>query len=537
MKGFRALFLTALCGALLGCSKRPPAEVAPPTAVGARTQGVDARDSGDTAPPPRVLDERQRFHALSRLTFGPTVASMRHLEQLGLEAWLDEQLAPAKPPSAELKEALGPYKKALGTPGELVRTYQYDAAARLRRGMQEPPSGLPEFERLVLNGDQIAMLRDLQMAEMTRHLLNEQQLREVVVDFWTNHFNIYTRKDRVAFAAADYLETAIRPHALNSFAELLAATARHPAMLQYLDNGRNRTPSRQGSGGVNENYARELLELHTVGVQAGYTQKDVAAAAHILTGWSVQNTTEGEFGFVFRSDWHTPGPQVVWGKTLDADGMQQGHDLLRWLGTHPATARHVGAKLCTRFVADVPPASCISAATEAFMSTGGAITEVLRAIVNDESFWSTEHNGQMVKTPLEFLMSAVRAVEASLDGSHGLVDQINALRQPPLFYRVPTGYSTLAEAWASTDGMMQRFLCATRLASGRGGVILPDTAFAAANTPEALQQTFAQQFPLVSLRPQMLEAFMEPLLAVERPQRRPMLAISMFLSSAEFQQK
>src|SRR6266446_1190601 len=289
-----------------------------------------------------------------------------------------------------------------------------------------PPGAGPMREFRELGGE-------LQQLAIVRAAVSERQLREVMVDFWTNHFNVFVGKGADRFLLPSYIEETIRPRALGNFADLLIATAESPAMLFYLDNaqsvapgsapppprrssfarrrfGMNEMPQerRQRPTGINENYARELLELHTLGVDGGYTQQDIIEVARIFTGWSIEPPERGA-GFVFR-DWaHDRGTKHVFGLTFPDDGKDEGIRLLKFLAEQHATMHHVSAKLCARIVADEPPDGCIDAAVAAWQKTHGDIRAVVRAIVTSPDFWSAQAIGTKVKTPFEFVVSAVRA--------------------------------------------------------------------------------------------------------------------------------
>jgi uncharacterized protein (DUF1800 family) len=282
-----------------------------------------------------------------------------------------------------------------------------------------------------------------------------------MTDFWANHFNVFAAKGVVRVFAGDYLERALRPHALGRFSELLLATARHPAMLIYLDNAGSRRE------GLNENYARELLELHTLGVDGGYTQDDVREVARILTGWSVERVKVGSFSFAFRAKAHDRRAKTVLGEAFPKGGKEQeGVRLLEMLARHPSTARHLARQHCARFVADEPPESCVAAASRAFTASDGDIKVVLRAIASDASFWSQQARGGKLKKPLELVASAARAVGARPDGSLELASTLEELGEPLLEERVPTGYPDSAPEWASAGGMLARMAFAGRLAAG-----------------------------------------------------------------------
>jgi uncharacterized protein (DUF1800 family) len=324
---------------------------------------------------------------------------------------------------------------------------------------------------------------ELQQAAVARAILSERQLYEVLVDFWVNHFNVFMAKGNDLGLMPGYVEETIRPRALGKFEDLLVATARSPAMLMYLDNAqsvaegavpptlaRRRGEARQRllermPTGINENYARELLELHTLGVDGGYAQADVEGVARILTGWSVR--VRGTPAFVFNAWAHTPGSKTALGRTFSEDGEREGRLLLALLARHPSTMRHVSAKLCMRFVSDVPPEGCIDRGVHAWEAGDGDIREVVRAILQSQEFWAPEARAAKLKTPLEFVASAVRAVGARPDSGTALAALVGRLGQPLYLQAAPTGYAEREESWVNTGALLERFNVAMGLAAGR----------------------------------------------------------------------
>jgi uncharacterized protein (DUF1800 family) len=401
-------------------------------------------------------------HLLNRFAFGPRPGEVERVARLGAERWLAEQLAgPEESPL--LEAALVPHRSAFVGPAQLIDGWLgegWETETRSLRDLRQEAG--PHFKEHV---------RRLATAELTRDILTSRQLEAVMTDFWANHFNVYAGKGMVRVFEGDYLERALRPHALGKFSELLVATARHPAMLLYLDNAESRRET-GGTGrrrrGLNENYARELLELHTLGVDGGYSQQDVQGVARILTGWGVVRITEGRFDFVYRPKWHDARVKTVLGQVFPKGGQEEeGVRLLELLAKHPATAKHLSRRLCARFVADDPPESCVTSAEQAFLRSDGDLKEVVRAIAADSSFWSVATRGSKLKTPLEFVASAARAFEACPDGSLELSSSLEVMGAPLLQERVPTGYPDSAPEWASAGGMMARMTFASQLGAGK----------------------------------------------------------------------
>jgi uncharacterized protein (DUF1800 family) len=324
----------------------------------------------------------------------------------------------------------------------------------------------------------------------------EFQLQEVLSDFWINHFNIFLGKNAERYLLPSFVEETIRPRVLGRFEDLLIATAESPAMMVYLDNtlsvapgseppqlarARARAQRRRSARGdsmlariesrlpvgINENYARELLELHTLGDDGGYTQKDVQEAARVLTGWGVEPAARGG-GFLFR-DWaHDRGEKTVLGTRFRAGGgREEGVEMLRMLARHPSTMVNVTTRLCQRLVSDDPPAGAIEAGVQAWRRSDGSIREVVRAIILSPEFWAEAGARSKFKTPLEFVVSSVRAVGGSVGVEPGLARGLARLGQPLYLQPVPTGYEETEAAWANSAALFERMNLAVALAAGR----------------------------------------------------------------------
>jgi Protein of unknown function (DUF1800) len=489
--------------------------------------------AADGAEPPgrgRSFAVRDARHVLDRFGFGPRPGEPEALAQSGLEGWWSEQLAASARPDPALESALEPHRQGMLPAAELVQRWLgADALARPFEGRELQQAIQPHFRE---------HLAHLAAAELARHILSRQQLREVMVDFWTNHFNVFAPKGLVRVFVGDYVERVVRPHALGRFEELLIATARHPAMLIYLDNA-----SSSSKVGVNENYARELLELHTLGVAGGYTEADVANVARVLTGWSVSRPGQKlkgaaqPFEFVFRAGRHDRQTKQVLGLTFPAGGGEaEGLRLLRFLAAQPATARHLARKLCARFVADSAPESCTRSAERAYLAANGSLPAVLSAILHEPSFWSEGVRARKLKTPLEFVVSALRAVDAQPDETPRLAKALRRLGEPLFEESVPTGYPESEVAWANSGGFMNRMNFATALASGRlegVRVDLPHTL--PVDGAEALLTLGNRTFLSNAASEQTLAAIAAGLRKQPRPDRRRTLTAALFLGSPEFQ--
>jgi uncharacterized protein (DUF1800 family) len=381
---------------------------------------------------------------------------------------------------------------------------------------------------------------------VVRAALSERQLAEVMADFWANHFNVYFAKSFDRFLLPDYIEHTIRPHALGRFADLLSATAQSPAMLVYLDNWQSvaagSQPRRARAGrpqGINENYARELLELHTLGTDGGYTQQDVINVARIFTGWSIKRPQQGG-GFQFYSRAHDRGEKVVMGVTYPAGrGMDEGVRLLAWLADNPVTARHLSRQLCGRFVSDQPPDGCLDDAVAAWQRTHGDIREVLRAIFHGPDFWAPENVGAKVKSPLEFVVSAVRAVGADPDTAPRLSQVVARLGQPLYLHVAPDGYPETQEDWVNSGALLNRMNAGVALAAGTlpGAIVNLDLAVPATSDREQLIAAVDEQILGGAMTENTKRVIRQPLQDLDDPIKARALAVGLALGGPEFQRQ
>jgi uncharacterized protein (DUF1800 family) len=448
-------------------------------------------------------------HALNRLTYGPRPGDLEAVRALGLSKWIDRQLRPER----IADPGIAPKLAALETNGlstaELIKGYELPREARkeaqrLKAEMEsasdeERRRSRREFVRKYapeMAGEPRLVLEELQQAKLLRALYSERQLDEVLVDFWMNHFNVYAQKGPVCFLLPEYEREVIRPRVFGRFEDLLLATAESPAMLFYLDNWLSADPSAkpQGAGrgrglgrrhsrgeempggrpggqrpkrGLNENYAREIMELHTLGVDGGYTQKDVTEVARCFTGWTIRGMRDGDPEFAFDARVHDKGEKVVLGQVIKAGGREEGRKVIHLLATHPATARFVSTKLARKLVADEPPASLVDKAAETFRRTEGDLRAVVALILQSPEFLAPATRAAKVKTPLEFVASAVRASGAAVESTADLARRIGAMGMPLYLQQPPTGYKDTAEAWVSTSGLLARLNFALDLAAGR----------------------------------------------------------------------
>jgi uncharacterized protein (DUF1800 family) len=356
---------------------------------------------------------------------------------------------------------------------------------------------------------------ELQQAKVLRAVLSERQLQEVMTDFWYNHFNVDIRKEAAQWYTPTYERDAIRAHALGKFRDLLLATAQHPAMLFYLDNWSSIGPDSVVAGrpnqkkqqrGLNENYGREVMELHTVGVNGGYSQADVTNLAKILTGWTIDQPQQGG-GFVFDLRKHEPGTKQWFGQKVSENGYVEGQRALEWLASQPQTAHFISYKLAQRFVADDPPEALVDRMTKTYMATDGDIKEILRTMVRSPEFNSQKYYRVKVKTPLEFVASVFRATDTNPSNPGALVGVVARMGEPLYQMQPPTGYSTTADHWMNSAALVDRLNFSMQFANSKiGGIrfdaprLLAEGLLARTATPSASLHggTRAQSIALTS---------------------------------------
>jgi uncharacterized protein (DUF1800 family) len=357
---------------------------------------------------------------------------------------------------------------------------------------------------LLVNNPQAVVFYDLAEAKLYRAISSPRQLEEELDDFWFNHFNVYFDKGADRFLIPTYEREAIRPHLLGHFRELLEATATSPAMLFYLDNWesvapdmvRRRVATNRPQRGLNENYARELMELHTLGVDGGYTQKDVTEVARCFTGWTIRNPQQGG-GFYYNDRVHDKGEKMVLGVKIPAGGgKDDGEKVLDILANHPSTARFISRELAARFVADDPPPQLIDRMAKTFHDTHGDIREVMRTMLTSKEFFSAGAYHAKVKTPLEMIASAVRATGAEVDYAFPLAQRIGQLGEPLYRKDQPTGYSSANSEWMNSASLLGRMNFAIALAQNKvTGVKLDQTRFADDPGTTARQVLFTDPTP------------------------------------------
>ncbi len=407
------------------------------------------------------------------------------------------------------------YKKILS----MSPVEQLSFADSLKGGKgQEFLEGLEPKQREVLqamNNPQAVVVGELSQAKLLRAIYSERQLEEVMTDFWFNHFNVFVGKGPERLLLTPYEHDAIRPHALGKFEDLLVATAKSPAMLYYLDNwlsvgsnslqadgvparpmmrrgrygprrfpGQNPNAKRKKSSGLNENYGRELLELHTLSVNGGYSQRDVTEVAKVFTGWTIDKPEQG-MNFRYDPRMHESGPKFVLGHRIKPAGEDEGREVLHMLATSPQTAHFISLKLAQRFVSDDPPAELVDRMAKTFQKKKGDIREVLSTLFRSPEFWADGTYRAKMKTPLEFVASAIRATGASVDDALPLARQLSDMGMPLYGAQPPTGYSMKAETWVSSSALLNRMNFALALTGGKVRGVKVDTDRLVGDNPRA----------------------------------------------------
>jgi uncharacterized protein (DUF1800 family) len=407
-------------------------------------------------------------------------------------------------------------------------------------------------------GNVVAM--DLTEGKLLRAIYSTHQLQELLVDFWFNHFNVFINKAADRFTVPTYEREAIRPHVFGKFYDLLLETAKSPAMLVYLDNwesvGANSeeanrprpfAPKKQAKRGLNENYGRELMELHTLGVDGGYTQQDVINVARCFTGWTVAGPRKGGV-FEYNDKMHDKGEKVVLGHVIPAGGgMNDGLKVLDILAHHPSTAHFLSLQLCKRFVADDPPPSLVNRMAAAFLASDGDLRELTRVMITSPEFWSQGAYRAKVKTPFEMVVSAVRATNADVTSTFLLAQELNKLGEP-LYRKIePTGYSNVNAEWVSSAGLLDRMNFALALAHNRVPGVKVDIAqwqTVAERDPMELARQILEQNPSEQTKTAIEKALNDPDLqkqlaqnAKAGPPQTPSLVAGLVIGSPEFQRR
>lgn len=439
------------------------------------------------------------------LQANPVAVSQRQIDRREARGLVDELSLEA--PDARMQRILS---LPVAEQRDLTQGVPYEKRQALLAGL----SPTQRETVLALNNPTAVINTEVQSSKLLRAVYSDRQLEEVLTDFWFNHFNVYIGKGADRYLITAYERDVIRPHVLGKFKDLLIATAKSPAIMFYLDNWQSEGPDsdaardisphgsnagmngRQGRypasrnprpqqspqttqnnqqkrrNGLNENYARELMELHTLGVNGGYTQQDVTQVARVFTGWTIDEPREGG-DFVYKPRLHEPGEKVVLGHKIKDKGENEGIRVLQILAHHPSTARFISTELAQRFVSDNPPKSLIDAMSKTFLKSDGDIRAVLETMFHSQEFWAPETYRARVKTPFEFVVSSLRATNAEISDPQSLLATLNKMGMPLYGMQPPTGYSTNADVWVNSAALLDRMNFGLALATNR----LPGTSF------------------------------------------------------------
>ncbi len=476
-------------------------------------------------------DRQAAARLLDRFTFGAKPGQIDEVLKMGIDQWMEQQLEGTLP-DADLTQRLSNYQ-TLGLDNEkIVNTYM-NAGQVIRfaakRGLIDRDTAKGDNKKEYQENVRSLMLKEgfKPIVQLQSELINQKiiraaysnnQLHELLTDFWFNHFNVSITKQQCQQYILTYERDAIRPNVTGNFETMLEATAKHPAMLEYLDNANsvsnnNNVANKRGNAfvdrqmkqkanemmatnpegaeilnktiqakkvqGLNENYAREIMELHTMGVDAGYTQADVTSVARALTGWSVRPLIKDAPGrnlldragkdnlekrgfvmegdFLFRADKHDDSAKMIFGKNFPENGgYKEGREVIHLLATSPATAQFICKKLATRFVSDTPSVALVNHMATTFQKTNGNIKMVLIAMVNDASFWNQKLAREKIKSPFELVISTVRATNADVQQPFQLYNWCNRMGQKIYFYQAPTGFPDRAAYWINTGALLNR---------------------------------------------------------------------------------
>ncbi|MBI3925613.1 MAG: DUF1800 domain-containing protein [Armatimonadetes bacterium] len=486
------------------------------------------------------LDEREAAaHLLGRFTYGPRPGEVERVAEMGLERWLDTQLS-GRLPDPRVQELLGAMPALALSNDQILKTYPRPGevlrmaveAGIVERGEVKENR---ELRRKVLDyarSKGYRPMRELLGAllgqKLVRAVHSENQLQEVLTDFWYNHFYVSLADNQCRPFVLPYERDAIRPNALGGFRALLGATAKHRAMLLYLDNALSSADERaqtlgdrrareaiqrRKQPGINENYARELLELHTLGVDGGYTQQDVVEVARAFTGWTVvperaafrrrlaqaENRGMGvirQADFLFLPFIHDAGSKRILGAEFPAGGgMEEGERVLDMLSRHPSTARRIAYKFAVRFHSDQPPESLVKRLADTFTRSRGDTREMVRALARSPEFWSPQARAAKIKSPLELTASAVRVLDGDIRPTRELYDWLSKMGQPLYAYQAPTGFPDRADAWINSGTLLNRMNFALSLAAGQvdGIRVHPERLKTSGNpSPQVLLREYAR---------------------------------------------
>ncbi|WP_211452690.1 DUF1800 domain-containing protein [Collimonas antrihumi] len=447
--------------------------------------------NAQSAQPP-LNDSEKALHVLNRLAYGPRPGDVDAVRRIGIKRYIEQQLNPdSVPMPADLTDKLSALSTYQLTPPQLYQQYGPPSFP--------PNTATPEEKNMARQRANKEITPQVHFARLWQATESPRQLQEVMTEFWFNHFNVFEGKEWVRYWDGEYEKDVLRPNALGNFRQLLGAVAHHPAMLYYLDNwlssGVN-TPEAKGRfKGLNENYGRELLELHTMGVDSGYTQADVISLARILTGWTIdeKGMKDGHPGFVFNPRRHDFGDKVFLGQTIKGSGYQEGEQALDILARHPATAHFVAAKLVRYFVSDQPEPVLTEKLARRFLSSNGDIKAVLHTLFDSPEFWARSNYQTQFKTPYQYVVSSLRATATPVLNVKPIDGVLNQLGQPLYGWLTPEGYKFSEEAWLNPDALLRRINFVNSLSNGKSPIARGEMPAPAGTMPNAVGPADPQQ--------------------------------------------
>ncbi|MDG2303829.1 MAG: DUF1800 domain-containing protein [Candidatus Binatia bacterium] len=463
-----------------------------------------------------TAEDARVLHLLNRAAFGPSTELIEEVHRIGRGAWVGQQLLPSGISDPDLDAKLSIYPALPMTNSELLANYP-------NQNGNDEPMGIGPPGRVPV---------EVASANLTRAVHGKAQLQEVMTDFWFNHFNVAAQDGPIRLAVVSYVRDAIRPNALGYFEDMLRATAESAAMLYYLDNYLSAAPGTRGrNSGINENYARELMELHTLGVDGGYTQEDIIEIARAFTGWTFTAARTGTVGFTFLPRIHDPGPKRVLGTTIPSGNQSEGLQVLHMLATHPSTAEFLSRKILQRLVAENPPQELVDRTAAVFLATGGHIGWTVASVILSDEFYDPAYRANKAKTPLELVASALRATGADVTLGVAATRMVGDLGQPMLRASPPTGWPEVGAEILSPGGMVTRFefgflAAANRLEGARVDAALWEPILQIWGT-DGLAQYLLGQLPSDGTRKALEDA--------AAAGADPSLLVAMVLGSPEFQ--
>ena len=441
------------------------------------------------------LNEQEAIlHALNRLGFGPHPGEVEQIQKTGLENWIQAQLHPESISDPSINARLAEFPALSLSASSLYDKYPPPDVAAKRLGIKvdeyqkrlQDQAKQPQGANSLPFRDQQEIVNELMQAKLLRAIYSERQLSEQLEDFWFNHFNVFIYKDLDRWYMIPYERDSIRPNVLGKFRDLLEANAKSPAMLFYLDNSSSadphafdrlklhpvkaapgvKLPPVGAKRGLNENYGRELMELHTLGVDGGYTQKDVIDVARAFTGWTIESPRDKP-AFYFDERLHDPDPKRVLGKKIKSGGLNDGEQVLDLLAKDKHTAHHISLQLAQHFVSDNPPEALVERMAKIFEKSKGDIRAVMTTMIYSPEFWSRMAFRAKVKTPFELVASTVRAVGADVDQPLQMAQWVARMGEPLYQCLTPNGYSDAASAWISTGSLLNRMNFAVALTNNK----------------------------------------------------------------------